>query len=131
MEEFKKNQLGFFIQLIALSAVTFGLHSYLVHYFFDDVVVLFPLWQIYVFHVLVTTVIYTLINYRYSNGHKAIFNLFMGLTILKMVLSIAFLLPLFLSDLPNKQADVINFFIPYFIYLFFEVYSLTSFLQKS
>ena len=35
-----------------------------------------------------------------------------------------------LSDFEDKQPDVFNFFIPYFLFLFFEVYSLTRFLQK-
>ena len=30
----------------------------------------------------------------------------------------------------NKQPDVFNFFIPYFVYLFFEVFALSKFLQK-
>lgn len=131
MEEFKKRQYGFLIQLIAISVVVFGIHSYLIHYFFKDTNYFFPLWQIYLFHIVVTGLIYTLINYRYSTGNKTIFNLFMGLTLLKMVLSVVFLLPLLLSDLTGKQPDVMNFFVPYFIYLFFEVYSLTTFLQKS
>jgi len=54
----------------------------------------------------------------------------MGFTLLKMILAIVFLLPVFLSETENKQPDVFNFFIPYFLYLFFEVYSLTTFLQK-
>jgi hypothetical protein len=48
-----------------------------------------------------------------------------------MTVAILFLLPLLLSDFENKQPDVFNFFIPYFLYLFFEVYSVTKFLQKT
>lgn len=36
-----------------------------------------------------------------------------------------------LSDFVKKQPDVFNFFIPYFIYLFLEVFYVTKFLQKS
>jgi len=89
-----------------------------------------PLWQIYVFHFVVTTLVYSVINFQYSNGKTEIFNLFLGFTLLKMILAIVFLLPVILSDMEKKQPDVFNFFIPYFLYLFFEVYSLTSFLQK-
>lgn len=131
MEEFKKRQILFLLQLVGVSIVLFAVHSYLLYHFAKDVSFFFPLWQIYVFHVFITSIFYTVINYRFSSGKKDIFNLFMVLTFLKMVLAILFLLPLFLSDLENKQPDVFNFFIPYFLYLFFEVFALTRFLQKS
>ncbi|WP_045470700.1 hypothetical protein [Winogradskyella sp. PG-2] len=131
MEEFKKRQIVFLLQLIGITVVLFGVHSYLLHHFAKETIFFFPVWQIYAFHVFVTSIFYTIINYRFSSGKKDIFNLFMVLTFLKMVLAILFLLPLFLSDLENKQPDVFNFFIPYFLYLFFEVFSLTKFLQKS
>jgi len=128
---FKKRQAKFFIQLLVLSLTIVGVHSYLLHYFADNMLFFFPLWQVYIFHVIVTTVLYSIINYRYSSGKTDVFNIFMIATFLKMTLAIVFLLPLLLSDsFENKQPDVFNFFIPYFLYLFFEVYSLTLFLQK-
>ncbi|MEM9679138.1 MAG: hypothetical protein AAF901_02340 [Bacteroidota bacterium] len=130
MEEFKKRQTVFLIQLIGVSVVLYGIHAYLLHHFAKDISFFFPVWQIYAFHCVVTLVMYSLINYRFSSGKKDIFNLFMILTFLKMVLAIVFLLPLLLSDFENKQPDVFNFFIPYFLYLFFEVYTLTKLLQK-
>ncbi len=131
MEAFKKRQISFVLQLVAVTAVLLGLHMYLLSYFAEKIEFFFPVWHIYVFHVLVTTIFYTIINYRFSSGKTSIFNLFMGLTFLKMILAILFLLPLLLSDFENKQPDVFNFFIPYFMYLFFEVYALTKFLQKA
>lgn len=129
--EFKKNQTSFLIQAILLTLTLFGIHSYLLHHFSNDFTLFFPLWQLYVFHFIVTTALYTLINYRYNSGKKDVFNAFMIATFLKMMLAIVFLLPLLVSDFENKQPDVFNFFIPYFIYLFFEVFSLTKFLQKN
>ncbi|WP_179344660.1 hypothetical protein [Winogradskyella ursingii] len=131
MEDFKKRQISFLLQLIGVSAVVFGIHAYLLHYFAQDVDFFFPIWQVYVFHFVVTLLFYSVINYRYSSGKKEVFNLFMVLTFVKMIFAILFLLPLLLSDFENKQPDVFNFFIPYFLYLFFEVFALTRFLQKS
>lgn len=130
MKEFKKRQLAFLLQLIGITAVLFAIHSYLLYHFAQDLKLYFPVWQIYTFHLIVTLAMYTAINYRYSSGKKDIFNLFMILTFLKMALAIIFLLPLILSIFENKQPDVFNFFIPYFLYLFFEVFALTKFLQK-
>lgn len=128
---FKTRQLNFLFQILVLSAVVFGIHGYLLSYFGTELKLFFPIWQIYVFHLGVTTLFYSVINYRFSQGQTDIFVLFMACTLTKMMLAILFLLPLILSDFEKKQPDIFNFFIPYFIYLSFEVYSITKFLQKS
>ena len=130
MEGFKKRELTFLLQLAGVSILLFAVHSYLLYHFAKEITFFFPLWQIYTFHIVVTLIFYTIINYRFSSGKKDIFNLFMIMTFLKMVLAILFLLPLILSNFENKQPDVFNFFIPYFLFLFFEVFALTRFLQK-
>ncbi|MFP4844615.1 hypothetical protein [Winogradskyella sp. PE311] len=131
MEDFKKRQITFLLQLVGFSILLFAIHSYLLYYFASAILFFFPTWQIYTFHIIVTLAFYSLINYKFSNGKKDIFNLFMVMTFLKMILAILFLLPLLLSDYENKQPDVFNFFIAYFLYLFFEVFAITKFLQKA
>lgn len=131
MEHFKKRQIAFLLQLIGVTLLLFAIHSYLIYHFAKDIVFFSPLWQIYTFHLTITLVLYTIINYKFSSGKTDIFNLFMVMTFFKMALAILFLLPLILSNFENKQPDVFNFFIPYFLYLFFEVFALTKFLQKS
>jgi hypothetical protein len=130
MKDFKKQQISFLLQLIGVSVLLFAIHSYLMYHFAKEITLFFPLWQIYTFHLIITLALYTIINCRFSSGKKDIFNLFMVMTFCKMALAILFLLPLILLDFENKQPDVFNFFIPYFLYLFFEVFALTKFLQK-
>ncbi len=130
MEDFKKRQLTFVLQLVGVTIILFAIHSYLLYHFAKNITFFFPIWQVYAFHMVITLLFYSIINYKYSSGQKEIFNLFMILTFIKMFLAILFLLPLLLSDFENKQPDVFNFFIPYFLYLFFEVFALTRFLQK-
>ncbi|MDB9781679.1 hypothetical protein N8Z45_00855 [bacterium] len=130
MKEFKERQGVFMLQLIGVSVVLFALHSYLLYHFATDTVLFFPVWHIYAFHIFITLIVFIVINYRFSSGKTDIFNLFMIMTFLKMALAIVFILPLILSDFENKQPDVFNFFIPYFVYLFLEVFALTRFLQK-
>ena len=130
-QAFKSRQLSFLIQNVVITGVLLGIHSYLLSHFGNTIKYIIPLWQVYTFHFVVTILLYSVINFQYSRGKTDIFNLFMGFTILKMILSIVFLLPVLLSDIDKKQPDVFNFFIPYFLYLFFEVYSLTRFLQKN
>ena len=127
---FKKRQVAFLLQLTVVSLILFSTHSYLLHYFANQVIFFFPLWQVYIFLFVITFLLYAVINNKFSNGKTQIFNLFMVSTFLKMILAIIFLFPLLMSNQENKQPDVFNFFIPYFLYLFFEIYSLTTFLQK-
>ena len=127
---FKKRQSSFLIQLLVLTVMLFAVHSYLAYYFTKEIL-FFSLWQVYTFHFIVTLLIYSVINYQDSVGKKQIFNSFMISTILKMILAVLFLLPLLMSTFENKKPDVFNFFIPYFIYLSFEVYSLNRILQKT
>ncbi|WP_339894620.1 hypothetical protein [uncultured Algibacter sp.] len=127
---FKKRESNFLIQLIALSVLLFSIHSYLSFHFAKEVILFFPLWHIYGFHVITVILIYTLINYRESVGKTEVFNAFILGMLLKMVLIIVFLLPWILSKPEQKGYDLTNFFVPYFIFLAFEVYSVTRILQK-
>lgn len=127
---FKKRESNFLIQLISFSALLFGIHYYLNFHFAREVVLFFPLWHIYFFHIITVIIIYTLINYRESIGKTEVFNTFILGILLKMILTIVFLLPWILSKPEQKGFDLANFFIPYFIFLSFEVYSVVKILQK-
>lgn len=129
MNTFSNTQVEFIVQLIFISLVLFGVHSYLAHYFMQTTALFFPLWHIYLFHFFVTIILFSVLNYKYNSGQKNIFNFFMGLTLLKMILAVLFLLPLLVSDFENKQADVFNFFIPYFLFLSFEIFSVLKILK--
>ncbi|WP_111683164.1 hypothetical protein [Winogradskyella tangerina] len=131
MSTFKKRQLSFILKLLIVSGILFGAHSYVLYQFASSVEFFFPLWQIYAFHFVVTLLFFSIINYRFAAGQKNIINLFMILTFSKIALSIIFLLPFLLSDFENTQPDFLNFFVPYFLYLFFEVYAISKFLQKA
>lgn len=129
-DTFKKRETNFLIQLLGLSALLFGIHYYLNFHFAKEIVLFFPLWHIYVFHIVTVIIIYTLINYRESIGKTEVFNAFILGMLLKMILTIVFLLPWILSKPEQKGIDLANFFIPYFIFLSFEVYSVVKILQK-
>lgn len=128
-DSFKKRQILFSLQLLIGSAILYLLHIYLINALFSAKTFIIPLWNIYVFHIISVLVVYTTINFRFSNGKTQVFNPFILLMILKMILSIVFLLPLFLSDTTEKIGDTLNFFVPYFIYLAFEVYGIAQFLM--
>jgi hypothetical protein len=127
---FKRRQLNFLIQLVAFSLLLFAIHSYLTYHFAKDIDIFFPLWHIYLFQIITVLIVYTLINYRDAIGKSEVFNTFILGMLLKMILAMVFLLPWILSKPDNKGVDLANFFIPYFLFLAFEVYSVTNFLQK-
>lgn len=129
--EFGKSQVSMVLKLSLMTLIVGGLHYYLFNSFFPNTSTFFLLWQIYLFIIIATFVLFTVINYRYSRGGKTVFNLFMLGTLVKMIAAILFLLPMLLSDFGNKKPDVFNFFIPYFLFLIFEIYSLTSLLRDN
>ncbi|MFS4455281.1 hypothetical protein [Maribacter sp. 2304DJ31-5] len=128
--KFDKRQISFFVKLSLTTLILGGVHFYLYYSFFADTLLHFPLWQIYMFNIIAVALLFTVINYRFSRGNKFVFNGFMLGTLVKMILAILFLLPMLLSDIENKKPDVINFFIPYFLFLAFEIYCLTVFLKN-
>jgi len=128
---FKKRQIDFLIQLISLGLLLFGIHSYLNFHFMKEITLFFPLWHIYLFHTITIILIYSLINYRDANGKTQVFNTFVVGMLLKMVLVMVFLLPWLISKPEQKGYDLINFFAPYFLFLAFDVYSITKITQKN
>jgi len=121
---------SYILRLIIFTAILFTVHYYLLILFFQGILY-FPLWSIYVFNTLLVLIVYSVIVYKSEKGSRAIYQLFLGLTTLKMVLAVVFLLPLFMGKSDHTQLEIINFFIPYFLFLGFEIFSLNKFLQKS
>ena len=127
--DFKKRQVLVIVQLLIGSVVLYLLHNYLLGALHINVEFVIPLWNIYMFHFISVLIVYSIVNFRFSNGKKQVFNPFILLMVLKMFFVVIFLFPLFLSDKPDKVGDAVNFFIPYFVFLVFEVYSINQFLS--
>jgi hypothetical protein len=53
----------------------------------------------------------------------------MGATLFKMILCLVFLLPVLLNPNENATLEVFNFFIPYFLFLAFEIVNIIRFLK--
>ncbi len=130
MKEFLKSQFQIIVQSVFITLVLFFIHNTLLNKLLPKALLIVPLYQIYLFHFVVTSIIIFIVIYKKHQGNENVFNLFVLFTLLKMLLVVIFLLPVFLSDVNNKNYDVFNFFMPYFIYLSFEVYSITKLLQK-
>ena len=120
----------FLISLLVFTVILFGIHYYILSQFFEGNLY-FPIWMIYAFNAVLVFIVFSIIRYKAQQKSDKLYQLFLGLTIGKMALAIVFLLPLFFEKSEHSQLEVINFFIPYFLYLGFEIFSLNKFLQKS
>jgi len=118
------------IQLVSISILLWLLQSYLVHRFFPAALYI-PVWAIYCFNAVVVLFIYGALKLCHRYRPEFLLQTFIGLTVFKMLLAILFLWPLFLNRSDHASLEVVNFFIPYFLYLIIEIRALNSFLQNS
>ncbi|MBT8183695.1 MAG: hypothetical protein KJN76_02550 [Eudoraea sp.] len=121
---------SFSIKLLGFSLLLFFVHYYILAQFFTGELYL-PLWAIYCFNAAMVLLVFLILRY-YSRVQPAnVLKYFLLLTLLKMALAIVFLLPVFLKKSAHAQLEIFNFFIPYFLFLIFEITGLSKFLQKS
>jgi len=124
-----KSILNFILKLLGLSIVLFAIHYYILIQFFE-VNLLLPLWLIYTFNAILVFIVFSVIKFYSKNKDNDLLKYFLGLSFIKMILVIILLLPLFFKKSEHIQLEVFNFFIPYFLFLAFEIFSLNKFLQK-
>lgn len=78
--------------------------------------------NIYLFHFIITLFIYLFLIFVNKNYFDKTGFAFLATSILKMMASIIFLIPLIQSKSINLIPDVFAFFIPYFLFLTFETF---------
>lgn len=125
-----KDLVAFSLRLIGFSSLLFLTHCYLLSHWFTGTL-FFPLWTIYCFHTILVFSVYAILRYNLDYRPKDIFKYFMVLTLVKMILAVVFFIPFFRKETSHEQLEVINFFVPYFLFLFFEIFALNKLLQKS
>lgn len=104
------------------AAVTFGTHYLLAEAFFTHAF-FYPVWQIHAFLFTATLIILVLMHLVHKSFPDKTGFAFMAFSILKIAFSVLFFIPLMQADVPKPEADVLNFFVPYFLYLTFEAVS--------
>lgn len=125
-----KELLKFALKLMGFAVLLCGMHYYIFFNFFSEIDLYLPLWSIYVFNAVTVCIVYGFINYKVSRGSEKGYNLFLMLTIGKMALAIVFLLPLISGKSTSPITEAINFFIPYFVFLTYEIITLNKFLKN-
>ena len=112
--------LKFISVLFVFTLVLFTVHYLVIQQFFS-VIFFYQIWQIYLFLAITTLGVFSIVNFVHKNFSDKSGFAFVGLTLFKMAASIIFFIPLMQSETANKVPDVLNFFIPYFLYLILEV----------
>ena len=114
----KKIGLKYFLFIVLIGTLLFLIHFS----FYNNHNTIIELWKIYVFHVLVSLIILVCLLWVSKNAFDKVGFAFMTLSVLKMLATILFLLPVILKRDFDKIPDISNFFIPYFFFLFLEIF---------
>ncbi len=117
--------------LLLLTVVLFSIQNIIIGSLAETFIFFYPVWQIYVFHFLVTLIILSVLYLVSKKSPNHIGYVFMGFILFKMAASVIFLIPLIKMKDVSKIPDFISFFAPYFIYLLFEILITLELLKRS
>jgi len=109
--------LSFFLPF---SLTLFVIQYYISNHFLKEIPFYNSVVSIYIFHVVAVVLSYFLLLWINKNYFSYTGYAFLGFGILKMAFSIVFLMPLIKSNVEDKIPDVLAFFIPFFLFLFYE-----------
>ncbi len=120
----QKHVTNIIINTSIYTLVLFGLHKYVQHFFFSEVELFHPIYSIYLFLFLSLIVLFYFINKVAIKKPETIFTTFAIGSLVKSAIAILFFIPLLKIKPTNLNHTVFNFFIPYFLFLIFEIYQI-------
>lgn len=124
-----KDVLSFLGKWLVFSLLLYIVHYYILFQLASENVYYFPLWSIYLFNSVLAFIVYFFVKRQFEKATEKTYQTFLIFTMIKMGLAIVFLLPLFMGKSESPKTETINFFIPYFLFLAFEIFSLNKFFQ--
>lgn len=125
-----KQLLRFFISLLFFSLILASVH-YLFEFILPNAASLYlDPWQIYLFLGLITFFGYLFLLFVHDRDNTKTGFAFIGVGFIKMLASVLFLYPLIASKPESIMIDILSFFVPYFLFLAFELYFVTRLLAK-
>lgn len=87
-------------------------------------------WSIYAFNVVATFLVYLFLIFVNNNFSIYTGFAFLGASLFRMMSAIVFLIPLIKAGVKDPIIDISTFFIPYFLFLFFESYFAIRLINK-
>ena len=129
------NTIQYHLKRVVINAsiftiVLFSLHKYFQYFFFSDVKLFHPIYSIYIFLLISFIALFYFIIKAALKKPDTIFTTFAVGSFAKSGIAILFFLPLFFKEPSNLNITVFNFFIPYFLYLFFEIYQIIKLFKQ-
>lgn len=104
-----------------IAVVLYFIHNYIVTVYMEAIPFI-PIWKVYAFLLILSFVAISMLSFAHYVSESFTGYAFIGLVLIKMFASLVFLFPMLKSDLENKVLDVFNFFTPFFVFLFLEVW---------
>tara|TARA_B100001063_G_C16756166_1_gene553261 strand:+ start:1493 stop:1876 length:384 start_codon:yes stop_codon:yes gene_type:complete len=126
-----KNDLLAFLKRLLPFTLLLWLIQFLLQRYVLEMEFYYSSFSIYLFHFLATFLIYLSLVFVYRNFQENTGFAFMGLSLFKMVAAVIFLLPLILNEVNAVFANILAFFIPYFLYLIFETLYAVKLINKA
>lgn len=119
IQKMKNKSLFFYF----LTIILIGFISYIIHSEINDdnKSSIIDLKYSYFFNFIVSILILLSVIFTARKSFDKTGFVFMGGSILKILASILFLLPIFINNEVNVLPEIINFFVPYFIFLIIEM----------
>lgn len=117
----------FSILYLLLITMIVGVFHYLI---IKNLSLFIPLINIYLFNFLMTVMGLAILYLIYDKFNDKVGFTFLGIGIIKMAISVSFLMPLIKSNFSNKIPDTLNFFFCYFIFLIIESVFMVKLLNK-
>lgn len=112
----------FLIRLLAFTIILYLLQFFITGYSLKDINMYYSLTAIYLFHFFATLLVYLFLVFVHKKFKDYTGFAFMGGSFFKMLAAILFLLPMLLQKTGDAFINLISFFIPYFMFLFFETF---------
>lgn len=116
--------------LVPLSLILFLAQYFFVEHLKETYPFFYSTISIYLFHFFVSIGIFIFLILVRRNAPNFTGYAFLALSFLKMLICVLFLVPLIKMEDVNKIPDVIAFFIPFFLILFWETFSASKLLAK-
>ena len=109
-----------FVYLILMTLVLYYCQDFILSNYFTQIEFKITTSSIYLFHFFTVAVSYVLLVLVNKFFFQQTGYAFLAFGIIKMALSVYFLMPVIDSDINNKIPDVLSFFTPFFIFLLLE-----------
>jgi uncharacterized membrane protein len=126
-----KNDLLAFLKRLLPFTISLWLTQFLLQHYVFSIDFYYSSYSIYIFHFSATFLIYVVLVFIYRKFSDKAGFAFMGLSLLKMFAAVIFLLPLVLSEVNAVFANILAFFIPYFLFLVFETLYAVKLINKA